>query len=311
MSGSMTRREFAVAGGTFAAGLAMVGAPTPAQGQSLSGKVGSALSAGEVIDRIKKNVGVPWFPKTVDNLLTGTPETQVKGIATTMMATLDVVERAVAAGRNMIVTHETPFYLHQDQTDDIKDDATLKYKLDYCKAHDVCLFHFHDHWHFRKPVDGIALGMVNQLGWQKNMNDAANPKKLTFDGVPLKEFARRMQEKLGAQTMRVMGDPELPVRRVETSWGYISREGGIKMFASPDLDVLICGETREWELVEYCQDTIRRGERKALIVVGHVLSEQGGMILCAEWLKGFVSEVPVEFIAAAEPFWNPERPPRA
>jgi hypothetical protein len=24
---------------------------------------------------------------------------------------------------------------------------------------------------------------------------------------------------------------------------------------------------------------------------------------CARWLKGFVTEVPVEFIATAEPFW--------
>jgi hypothetical protein len=25
----------------------------------------------------------------------------------------------------------------------------------------------------------------------------------------------------------------------------------------------------------------------------------------AEWLKTFVSDVPVEFVAAAEPFWSP------
>jgi putative NIF3 family GTP cyclohydrolase 1 type 2 len=203
----------------------------------------------------------------------------------------------------MIVSHETPFYLHQDHTDDIKDDATLNYKLDFCKKHDIAIFHFHDHWHFRKPVDGIALGMVNQLGWQKNVVDAADPKKLLFDGVPLAKFAADMATKLNAKTIRVLGDPALPVRRVETSWGYISREGGIKLFADPQVDVLIGGETREWELVEYCQDSIASGNKKALIIVGHVLSEQGGMILCRDWLKGFVTEVPIEFVAAAEPFW--------
>jgi hypothetical protein len=26
---------------------------------------------------------------------------------------------------------------------------------------------------------------------------------------------------------------------------------------------------------------------------------------CARWLKGFVTEVPVEFVAAADPFWHP------
>jgi putative NIF3 family GTP cyclohydrolase 1 type 2 len=276
-----------------------------ALGQSQTGKSPApSLTAGEVIRRIKEHVGVPWFPKTVDNLLTGSPETPVLGIATTMMATLDVVERCVAHGKNMVVTHETPFYMHQDGTSDIRDDKTLLYKLDYCKQHDVALFHFHDHWHMRKP-DGIAQGMMEQLGWQKNVDDAKDPKTFTFDGLTLAKFARQMQERLGARTMRVLGDPALPIRHVQTSWGYAGREGGIPLFSKLGVDVFICGETREWELVEYCQDSIRAGNRKALIVVGHVLSEQGGMILCRDWLREFISEVPVEFVAAAEPFWNP------
>jgi len=276
-----------------------------ALGQSpTSNSPSPSLTAGEVIRRIKEHVGVPWFPKTVDNLLTGSPETPVLGIATTMMATLDVIERCVAQGRNMVVTHETPFYLHQDGTDDIKEDKTLLYKLNYCKQHDVALFHFHDHWHMRKP-DGIAQGMMERLGWQKNVDDPKDPKTFTFDGLTLAKFARQMQERLGARTMRVLGDPALPVHHVQTSWGYAGREGGIPLFSKPGVDVFICGETREWELVEYCQDSIRAGNKKAMIVVGHVLSEQGGMILCRDWLKEFIPEVPVEFVAAAEPFWNP------
>ena len=296
----LTRREFVAAGGALATGLTSRLASGLALGQASTGK----LTAGEVIARIKSHVGVPWREKTVDNLLTGAPDTPVNGIATTMMATLDVVQRCAAQGKNMIVTHETPFYLHQDQTDDIKDDPTLLYKLDFCKRHDVAIFHFHDHWHMRHP-DGIAQGMVEQLGWQKNVNDPTDPKKLTFDGIPLSKFVQQMQAKLHAKTIRVIGDPALPVRRVDTSWGYLGREGGIKMVAAPDTEVVVCGETREWELVEYVQDAITAGNKKALIVVGHVLSEQGGMILCADWLKSFISEVPIAFVAAPEPFWSP------
>jgi putative NIF3 family GTP cyclohydrolase 1 type 2 len=295
---NLSRREFIAAGSAFVTDVAL-GQTKPA--------ADAGLTAGAVIERIKKNVGVPWREKTVDNLLTGSPDTPVLGIATTMMATLDVVERCVAQGKNMIVTHETPFYLHQDVTDDIKDDAVLQYKLDFCKKHDVAIFHFHDHWHAHHP-DGIAQGMVDQLGWQKNVNVPDDPKKLTFDGVPLAKFVSDMSRRLNAKTIRVVGDPRLPVKRVQTSWGYCGREGGIKIFSQPDVDVLICGETREWELVEYCQDSIRMGNKKALIVVGHVLSEQGGMILCRDWLKPFVPEVPVEFVAAMEPFWNPASP---
>ncbi len=68
------------------------------------------------------------------------------------------------------------------------------------------------------------------------------------------------------------------------------------------------GETREWELVEYIQDMITSGKKKALIVIGHVLSEQSGMELCAEWLKSFIEEVPIDFVPATEPFWIPDQP---
>ncbi len=76
-----------------------------------------------------------------------------------------------------------------------------------------------------------------------------------------------------------------------------------------EVDVLIVGETHEWGLVEYVQGAITSGQKKALIVLGHVVSEQAGMKYCAEWLKGFIKEVPVEFIPASEPFWRPDKPP--
>jgi hypothetical protein len=36
-----------------------------------------------------------------------------------------------------------------------------------------------------------------------------------------------------------------------------------------------------------------------------VVSEESGMKYCAEWLKQFVTEVPVQFVPAPEPFWIP------
>ena len=266
----------------------------------------ASLTAGQVVDRIRQQVGVPWRAQTVDQIVAGDESTPIHGIATTMMATLDVVERAAAAGKNMIVTHETPFYLHQDHTEDIKDDPTLKYKLEFIRRHNMAIFHFHDHWHARKP-DGIATGMMQQLGWQKNV-DPDNPKQFTFSGEPLVHFCRDMQSKLKDRTMRVVGDPRLPVKRVLVSWGFVGRMPGISLFARPDVDVFIAGETREWELVEYVRDSITAGNKKALILLGHVVSEQGGMIYCADWLRSFITEVPIEFVPDREPFWTPDHP---
>src|SRR5437016_12652063 len=63
-------------------------------------------TANEVIEQIKAQVGVPWQEKTVDTFKAGDPQTPVTGIAVTMMATLDVLQRAAANGQNLIITHE-------------------------------------------------------------------------------------------------------------------------------------------------------------------------------------------------------------
>jgi len=63
------------------------------------------------------------------------------------------------------------------------------------------------------------------------------------------------------------------------------------------------GDPREWETVEYVADAVTQGRKKALIVIGHVPSEQAGMEECTRWLSGFVKDVPIEFVAAKQPFW--------
>jgi putative NIF3 family GTP cyclohydrolase 1 type 2 len=265
-----------------------------------SGQTEGTLTAGQVIARIQKNVGVPWREQTVDTIKSGSPDTRVKGIATTMMATLDVVQRAAAAGKNFVITHEPTFYTHEDKTDTLKDDPTYKFKQDFLNEHDMVVFRFHDHWHAHRP-DGIATGMVQALGWEKNV-DPQNPRQFLFDNITLSALAKQMQDKLKIRTMRVVGDPNLRVHAVAGNWGYA---GSSRPFARPDLDVLVIGEAREWELIEYAADTISAGKKKGLIVLGHIPSEQAGMLNCANWLKTFITEVPIELIPAAEPFWSP------
>jgi len=287
-----TSRRDLLAAGIAAAAASGMDAQTPA-----------ALTAEQVVERIKANIGVPWASQTVDNIVLGDPKAPVKGIATTMMATLAVVQRCVAAGRNLIISHETPVYMHQDDVKPIEQDSTYVFKKDYCAKENAVVFHFHDHWHRRRP-DGIGFGMVRELGWEKN-TDPENSRAFHFPGTPLAQFTRDMSERLKIRTLRVLGDPKMAVNRVVASWGYMS---SVPMASRADCDVLVVGETREWEVVPYIQDCIASGKKKALIVMGHVVSEQSGMKYCAEWLKGFVTEVPIEFIAAPEPFWLPEKP---
>ncbi len=262
----------------------------------------AALTAGEVVARMKKNVGVPWRAETVDTFKAGGAETPVKGIATTMMATFDVLQKAMAKGCNFVVTHEPTFYNHEDQTADLTGDATWRAKEEFLTRNHMAVFRFHDHWHAHRP-DGINQGMTEELDWTRRA-DRENPRLFHFEGATLESLAREMKAKLKIRTVRVVGDPRLPVRTVAANWGYASQAGGIRALTRDGTDVLIVGEAREWEVVEYAADCVTAGRKKGLIVLGHVVSEQAGMKYCARWMKGFVSEAPVEFVAAEEPFWS-------
>jgi putative NIF3 family GTP cyclohydrolase 1 type 2 len=249
------------------------------------------LTAGEIVERIKKAVAVPWRAETVDTLKTGAADTPVRGIATTFMSTLDVLQRAVAEGKNMIITHEPTFYAHDDNTKDTAADPTVVAKKLFIEKNQIVVFRFHDHWHMRRP-DGIRVGMLNELGWQEN-----EPKNIT-----LKALAQDIKTKLNIRSIRVIGDPNQQVNKISLSPGYTSLQGSIRGLSTAD--VLIIGEAREWEVYEYVQDQIAAGNKKSLIVLGHAVSEEGGMKECARWLKTFIPEIPIGHVPAGEPFWS-------
>ena len=95
----------------------------------------------------------------------------------------------------------------------------------------------------------------------------------------------------------------MKVTKVAFSPGAAGAEHEMKALERNDVEVLLVGETREWETVEYAADAVTQGRKKALIVIGHIPSEQAGMEECTRWMKGFVKEVPVELVAAKEPWW--------
>src|SRR4051812_48275945 len=70
----------------------------------------AALTAQQIVDRVKANIGVDWGSDDVDTFKAGDPSTIVTGVATTSMATLDVLQKAVQAGANFIITAAPTFY---------------------------------------------------------------------------------------------------------------------------------------------------------------------------------------------------------
>jgi hypothetical protein len=93
------------------------------------------LTAGEVMWRVIAATGAPPPANTVDTLKAGDKNTLVTGIATTFMDTYAVLVKAVASGKNLIITHEPTFYNHPDDLGPLADDPVQKQKLAYIREH--------------------------------------------------------------------------------------------------------------------------------------------------------------------------------
>jgi putative NIF3 family GTP cyclohydrolase 1 type 2 len=263
---------------------------------------GHRITARELVAEIQKQVGVEWKKDTVDTFKAGNPDAPVTGVAVTMMATMDVLQRASAKGLNFVITHEPTFYAHLDTPEGIAEsDPVWAEKRAFIEKHGMVVWRFHDHWHMRKP-DGIEAGNVHALGWEK-FQRADNQYLFVMPETTLRELAKQVSEKLGSSVVRVVGDPEMKVTKVGFSPGAAGSQREIHALEQDDVEVLMVGETREWETVEYAADAVSEGRKKALIVIGHIPSEQPGMEGCARWLKVFVKDVPVEFVPAKQPFW--------
>jgi putative NIF3 family GTP cyclohydrolase 1 type 2 len=261
------------------------------------------ITARELVAEIQKQVGVEWKKDTVDTFKAGNPDAPVTGVAVTMMATMDVLQRASAKGLNFVITHEPTFYAHLDTPEGVpEDDPVWAEKQAFIAKHGLVVWRFHDHWHMRKP-DGIEAGNVHALGWEK-FQRADNQYLFVMPETTLRDLAKQVSEKLGSSVVRVVGDPEMKVTKVGFSPGAAGSQREIGALERDDVQVLLVGETREWETVEYAADAVSEGRKKALIVIGHIPSEQPGMEECARWLKGFVKNVPVEFVPAKQPFWT-------
>lgn len=260
-------------------------------------------TAREVVAAIQEHVGIPWQKETVDTFKAGNPDTPVTGIAVTMMATMDVLERAAANGQNLVITHEPTFYNHLDRPDGMEEsDAVWKEKRAFLLKHGMVVWRFHDHWHRRKP-DGILAGMVHAMEWEKYQQEE-NPYLFTMPERTLEALAAEVAKKLGSPVVRVVGERGMKVTQMAFSpgsAGFVRETHALEM---DNVEVLLVGETREWETVEYVADAVSEGKRKALIVIGHVPSEQAGMEECARWLKVFVKDVPIEFVPTKQPFWT-------
>jgi putative NIF3 family GTP cyclohydrolase 1 type 2 len=269
------------------------------------------ITAQEVVDRIREKIGVEWKTDTVDTLKAGAPATIVKGIVTTAMSTLDVLKQAVKAGANLVITSEPTFYSKSDASTPpagrrggppAPSDPVFTAKDDFIKNNGLVIWRFSDHWRSRKP-DPLAIALTDTVGWSK-FRSTDDPARVTIPLTTLDALASDLKKKLKARGgIRVLGAPQLKVHKIGLLPGTTPIQSALQML--PSVDTVIAGEVREWESVEYARDKVAAGEKKSLILLGRVVSEDPGMNACAQWIKTIVPELTTTWIPVGDPYWRP------
>jgi putative NIF3 family GTP cyclohydrolase 1 type 2 len=264
----------------------------------------AVLKAAEIVARIKANLGIPWRETTYrDTFKFGGPDTEVTGIATAMFCNFELLQRAAEAGLNMIIPHEDSYWNDRDDITIVSGDPLYTTKVDFMKKHNIVIFRMHDHMHAQRP-DFTYVGVARALGLQASYETSPQSHRFTVPETTLGALAADFQKRLGLKALRVVGDPNAKVSRIQLGVGYAT-----PAVNSPDIDVVVSGELQEtdgaFDSPEYVLDAVSLGIPKGWIMLGHAVSEEQGMLEMAQWVKSFTPEVPVELIRTGEPFWVP------
>ena len=294
------RREFLAGVGVLAGASIVTGLPGISFAKNL-GVAPATFTVRQVIDiALSETPGAP-LAKTVDQIRAGSLDQQVTGIVTTTFPTIDVINKAINAGANMIISHEAAFYNNDDNLARVKDDDIIKYKTELLEKNKIAIWRFHDSWHAHKP-DGVTWGTLVKLGWEKYYNPAT-PKIITLPTpITLQQAVMLTKTKLGAPQVRVIGDLKKPVKTVYLALGSAVSAELIPLIQSEKPDLILSGESREWEVGLRVQDAVYMGQNTKLIVLGHAISEEAGMEYAANWLAPKVEGLKVTHFAAGTPF---------
>ena len=122
----------------------------------------------QVIDKVLLDMcGEVRIDPTCDIITVGSPDAEVTGVATTFMATFDVIKEAVRQGKNFIITHEPTWFNGFDKTDWCEGDSIYLAKKKYLEEHEVTVWRLHDHMHMGSDKDYIYEGLIEELGWRR------------------------------------------------------------------------------------------------------------------------------------------------
>jgi putative NIF3 family GTP cyclohydrolase 1 type 2 len=287
-SNNNSRREFLLKSGTLI-GAGMVANPF----SGFTFHPNKSWTVGEIIDTFIAQVPSAPIVNTVDTIKVGSRDSVVTGVITTMFTTIEIIRKAIELKANLIIPHEPTFFSGQDDTDYLQEDPVFRAKYDLMEKNGITLWRNHDHVH-RMQDDGVRIGVVEELGWKEYYQ----PKSpiLTIPKTDLKGLINHIKSKMNVPAMRYVGDLNQTCSKVLLLPGAVGGRNQITRIMEHKPDVLVCGESNEWETPEYVRAANEIGIKLSMVEIGHSASEEGGSEFVKNWLNQHMPSLPVYHI---------------
>lgn len=260
------------------------------------------LTVQQIIDTILKNYQGEPIKNTNDTIKAGSADLVVTGVVTTMFPTVELIKKAHDIGANFLIVHEPTYYNGSDNKTLVANNTQVQLKEELLQKLNMCIWRFHDYAHAMRP-DFVSYGVAKSVDWLKYY-ETGSP-ILNIPETSLKDIIKTFKKGLKISHLRYIGKDDKPCKKVALlpgAWGG-SRQMSVLLQHKPD--VIIVGEAVEWETVEFVRDCQSLGQEAAMIVLGHSVSEEPGMVYFAEWLKTKIPDLKVTHIASNDPFkWD-------
>src|SRR6185369_17641065 len=101
--------------------------------------------------------------------------------------------------------------------------------------------------------------------------------------------------------VRVVVNSQQNCSTMYLAFGYMDSKKQIAAIQQFKPDLILSGETREWETVERVRDGLKMGQKTTLMVLSHSVSEEAGMEYAVTWLQPKIPGVRIMHVPSNNP----------
>ena len=235
---------------------------------------------------------------TVDRVIIGDPQKDVRRVLVTWISSFPAVRKAVDGQFDLLITHEPTFYDHPDhrgEEDKIEATEVGARKKRFLEESGLTILRNHDVWD-RFPKFGIPWAWGSFLGFGEEpgaISESRYQHRYDIEPTTVDELAGRVAAKtasIGEPYVQVIGDGAKTVQRIGVGTGCCCSLDAYERMGC-DLSIVCDDGSCYWKNLQCAAD-----REHPVIRVNHGTSEEPGMVTMTRYINESLDGVTAEHL---------------